>query len=183
MCAECYVDNDVSETITRGEMMDQEKSSRKSEIRSYIEERHNESWSFLKTLTDEDAGVTLYQDDDYHWTVHTLVSHLADSERGMLGQAQRAVAGKKTIPEDFDLERWNRGVARKSASKTLPEFLDQIHDTHKTGLKFLASLDETQLDIQGRHASGDVLTIEGFLKRIAQHRLEHVQDVKRVLEQ
>jgi hypothetical protein len=163
--------------------MDQEKGSRKSEIRSFIEECHKESWSFLKTLTAEDAGVTLYQDNDYQWTVHTLVSHLADSERGMVGQAQRAVAGQTTVPEDFDLERWNRGVARKSASKAIPEFLNQILDAHKNGLGFLAGLDDAQLDIQGRHASGEMLSVEGFLRRIAQHRLDHVQDVKKVLDQ
>lgn len=162
--------------------MDQEKTNRKSELRSFIEKRHNESWSFLEKLTVEDAGVELYQDDDYQWTVQNVVSHLADSERGMLGQAQRAVEGKMTVPEDFDLDRWNRGVARKSASKTIPEFLEQIQAAHYASLEFLEGLEEHELDIGGRHAGGDMLTIEGFLRRIAQHRHEHVQDVKRVLD-
>ena len=162
--------------------MDQGQSGRKSEIRSFIEERHSESWSFLQTLSSEDGEMDLYQDEDSLWTVHTLVSHLADSERGMLGQAQRAVEGKMTVPDDFDLERWNRGVARKSASKSIPDFLQQIHTAHLACLDFLDSLDEDQLDIQGRHASGDMLTIEAYLRRIAQHRLDHIRDVKKVLD-
>ena len=64
---------------------------RKSEIRTFIEDRHNQSWSFLETLTGEDGETEMYQEGDSLWTVHTLVSHLADSERGMLGQAQRAI--------------------------------------------------------------------------------------------
>lgn len=162
--------------------MDQEKSDRKAEIRSFIEARHNESWSLLETLTAEDAGVELYQDDDYQWTVQNVVSHLADSERGMLGQAQRAVEGKMTVPEDFDLDRWNRGVARKSASKTIPEILEQIQAAHYASLEFLEGLEEHELDIEGRHASGNTLTIEEFLRQIAKHRYDHVQDVKRVLD-
>lgn len=162
--------------------MDQHQSSRKSEIRSFIKKRHDESWAFLATLTGEEGEKDLYQEGESHWTVHTLVSHLADSERGMLGQAQRAVEGKMTIPDDFDLDRWNRGVARKSASKTIPEFLDQIQTAHQGCLEFLETLDEDKLDIQGRHASGEMLTIEGFLRRIAQHRLDHVNDVKKVLD-
>jgi hypothetical protein len=162
--------------------MDQGQSNRKSEIRSFIQDRHNETWSFLETLTGEDGQKELYQDSDTNWTIHTLVSHLADSERGMLGQAQRAVEGKMTVPDDFDLERWNRGVARKSASMTIPEFLGQIQAAHQGCLEFLDSLDEAQLDIQGRHASGEMLSIEGFLMRIAQHRLDHINDVKKVLD-
>lgn len=163
--------------------MNQEKSGRKSEIRSFIKACHKESWLLINSLTSDDTSKVLYQDNDSVWTVHTLLSHLADSERGMLGQAQRAVDGKMTVPEDFDLERWNRGVARKSASKSITDLLDQIRDAHNAGLEFLDGLNENQLDIQGRHASGDILTIEAFLKRIAQHRLEHIRDVKGLLDQ
>lgn len=161
--------------------MNEGESNRKAEIRSFMEQLHNESWSLLETLTSEEGGRMLYQDTESDWTVHTLVSHLADSERGMLGQAQRAIEGKMTVPDDFDLERWNRGVARKSASKTIVEFLEQIRDSHYACLAFLESLEESQLDIEGRHASGEMLTIEGFLRRIAQHRLDHVNDAKKVL--
>jgi peptide deformylase len=65
---------------------------------------------------------------------------------------------------------------------TIPEFLGQIQAAHQGCLEFLDSLDEAQLDIQGRHASGEMLTIEGFLMRIAQHRLDHINDVKKVLD-
>ena len=66
--------------------MDHEKTGRTFEIRSFIEACHNESWPFLTTLTEKDAGQVLYQDDEYNWNIHNLLSHLADAERGMLGQ-------------------------------------------------------------------------------------------------
>ncbi len=163
-------------------MREEEMGDRKLNIRTLITTSHSQSWPILEKLDTADGERILYQEDDYSWSVHNLVSHLADAERGMLGQAQRAVAGKMTVADDFDLDRWNRGVARKSASKNIPEILDQILQAYNAVLEFLDSLDEAKLDIEGRHASGDNLTIEGFLHRIALHRLEHAKDVEAILE-
>jgi uncharacterized damage-inducible protein DinB len=162
--------------------MEEEMGDRKSDIRTLITTSHSQSWPILEKLDTADGERILYQEDGYSWSVHNLISHLADAERGMLGQAQRAVAGKMTVPDDFDLDRWNRGAVRKSASKNIPEILDQIQEAYDAGLEFLDSLDEDKLDVEGRHASGDNLTIEGFLRRIALHRLEHAKDVEAILE-
>lgn len=156
-------------------------SDRKSDIREFIQACHQESWPFLTSLTVEDSGKLLYQDDGENWSIHTLISHLADSERGMLGQVKRALAGEMTVPDDFDLDRWNRGVAKRSADGTIPEFLDSILDAYQQCLELLDTLEESELDVQGRHASGDILTIEGFLRRIAKHRLRHAQDAMKVI--
>ncbi len=162
--------------------MEEEMGDRKSDIRTLITTSHSQSWQILEKLDTTDGERILYQEDGYSWSVHNLISHLADAERGMLGQAQRAVAGKMTVPDDFDLDRWNRGAVRKSASKNIPEILDQLQEAYTAGLEFLDGLDEAKLDVEGRHASGDILTIEGFLRRIALHRLEHAKDVEAILE-
>jgi hypothetical protein len=63
----------------------------------------------------------------------------------------------------------------------LKNYKDQILQAYHSGLEFLDELDETSLDILGRHASGEMLTIEGFFHRIAEHRLEHAQDLQQAL--
>ena len=158
-------------------------NNRKTELRDFVNRQHAESWSILENLKDEDHDQVVYPTEDHQWTVQKVVSHLADAEAGILGQARRASQGKMTVPEDFDLERWNRGVARKSERNTLEGFRDQILKSHKEILKFLDGLDDSTLDIKARHSSGDILTIEGFLRRIASHRLEHTQDIQNALSQ
>jgi hypothetical protein len=180
MCAVQWKSN--PDDKNKGDLMEEEIGDRKSDIRTLITTSHSESWPILEKLDTADGETILYQEDDYSWSVHNLISHLADAERGMLGQAQRAVAGKMTVPDDFDLDRWNRGAVRKSASKHIPEILDQLQEAYTAGLEFLDGLDEDKLDVEGRHASGDILTIEGFLRRIALHRLEHAKDVEAILE-
>lgn len=158
-------------------------SNRKSELRDFIAALHTQSWPILKSLEDEDREKVVYPTEGHQWTVQKVVSHLADAETGMLGQARRAAQGKMTVPEDFDLERWNRSVARKSERNTMDGFRDQIMKTHVEILDFLDGLDDSTLDIKGRHSSGDILTIEGFLRRIASHRLEHTQDIQKALKE
>lgn len=154
---------------------------RKSDIRSYMQECHQQSWLFLTSLTIEHSEKPLYEEGGENWTIHTLIAHLADSERGMLGQVKRALAGEMTVPDDFDLDRWNRGVAKRSAEGAIPDFLDRILDAYHQSLELLDTLEESELDVKGRHASGDMLTIEGFLRRIAKHRLQHAQDAMKVI--
>lgn len=161
--------------------MNDSASNRKAELRDFVAARHAQSWPILEILKEEDLDKVVYATDDHPWTVQNVVSHLADAESGMLGQATRASQGKMTVPEGFDLERWNRGVARKSERNTIDGFRDQILKTHMEILDFLEGLDDPSLDIKGRHASGDILTIEDFLRRIASHRLEHAQDIQEAL--
>ena len=40
---------------------------------------------------------------------------------------------------------------------------------------------EADLDLTGRHARGDVLTIEGFFHRITEHRRQHAQELAKNL--
>ena len=161
--------------------MNDSTSNRKSELLDFITTQHIQSWSILESLEDIDREKVVYPTEDHQWTVQKVVSHLADAESGILGQARRASQGKETVPEDFDLERWNRSVARKSERNTIDGFREQIMKTHVDILDFLDGLDDPTLEIKARHSSGDILTIEDFLRRIASHRLEHTQHIQEAL--
>jgi hypothetical protein len=156
-------------------------SERKANLRQHIESQHAETWPFLESLSEADMSAVVYTDEQQRWTVKDLLGHLADGERGNLGQAQRLVAGEQTVPEDFDLDRWNRSAVRKTAEVTPADLMDRISSAYAHSLEFLAQLAEEQLDLVGRHASGQMLTTEGFLKRMADHRAEHVADIRAAL--
>jgi len=156
-------------------------SKRKAAIREYLLAAHARTWPVLTSLKPEDLSAPVYGDGDSLWTVRELIGHLADSEGGLLGQVNRLVAGQMTVPEDFDLNRWNRSAVRKRAALQVPELLDQIQAAFRQALEFLDGLNESLLDLKGLHSSGKVLTAEGFLRRMADHRSEHVADLKAAL--
>ena len=157
-------------------------SERKDELRSHMENRHAETWPFLQGLTESDMPVEVYSSEEGTWTVKDLLGHLADGERGNLGQAKRLVAGKQTVPEDFDLDRWNRGAVRRASEKSPADLLELIAISYAGALAFLDTLGESDLDKVGLHSSGETMTTGGFLRRMVNHRLEHVTDIQSELE-
>lgn len=157
-------------------------SERKGALRAHLEMRHAETWPVLQQLSPEDLQVAVYTEGDRVWTVKDLLGHLADGERGNLGQVQRLIAGEQTVPEDFDLDRWNRSAVRKSASRLPAELLQIIEEHYHKALGFLEGLSEEDLDRVGRHSSLAMLTAEGFLRRMVDHRAEHVADIQAALQ-
>ncbi len=157
-------------------------SERKAALRAHLEQRHADTWPVLQGLTAEDMQVTVYSEGEQTWTVKDVVAHLADGERGNLGQVQRLVAGQQTVPEDFDLDRWNRSAVRKRAAAEPPELLESIESAYQQALTFLDDLDEAELDKEGLHSSLVTLTAEGFLRRMVDHRAQHVADIQQALQ-
>ena len=156
-------------------------SERKQAIRQYLLTAHRKTWPVLTGLQAEDMAVSVYGDEETLWTVREILGHLADAEPGLLGQVSRLVAGEVTVREDFDLARWNRTAVRKRAGLAVADLLSQIEVAFHEALQFLDGLDESVLDLTGRHSSGAILSAEGFLRRMADHRSEHVADIQAAL--
>jgi hypothetical protein len=110
-----------------------------------------------------------------------VLAHLAASEGGQLGQINRCLAGGVTVPDDFDLARFNRRSVQKQADKPVAALLEQIERDHAEVLKALDAVAEADLDKTGRHARGDVLNVEQFFHRITEHRRQHAEELQRAL--
>jgi len=156
-------------------------SERRQAIRQYLLTAHDKTWPVLTGLQAEDMAVAVYGDGETLWTVREILGHLADAEPGLLGQVSRLVAGEVTVREGFDLARWNHTAVRKRAGQPVADLLSQIEVAFQEALQFLDGLDESVLDLTGRHSSGKILSAEGFLRRMADHRSEHVADLQAAL--
>ncbi len=156
-------------------------TDRKARIRETIEADHAASLSILKGLTDLEWEQPVPSDEGFGWKARDVLAHLAVSEGGQLGQLTRCVAGQVTVPDDFDLARFNRRSVQKQADKPVAALLADIERGHAEVLKTLAAVGEADLDKSGRHARGDVITVEQFFTRITEHRREHAEQLQRAL--
>ncbi|HEY4667358.1 MAG TPA: DinB family protein [Anaerolineales bacterium] len=156
-------------------------TERTARIRAHLERVHAETWPVLAGLPADRLELAVYNSEGGTWTVKDLLGHLADSEAGLLGQAQRLVSGEQTVPADFDLARWNRSAVRRAKEATPAGLLERILAAHRASLDFLDTLRDDQLELVGRHSSGAMLSTERFLLRIADHRAEHVADIRAAL--
>lgn len=156
-------------------------SERKQAIADHMRAAHEATWPVLTSLSEADRRQPVYGEGEGEWKVADLVAHLADAEKGLLGQVQRLLAGKATVPDDFDLNRWNRSAVRRNRGRSHEELVEEIRTAHLEALRTLEQADEAALDLRGRHSSGEVLTVEGFFRRMADHRHEHTRDIERSL--
>ncbi len=157
-------------------------SERLLSIEAYMRDAHDDTWQVLQGLDEVSAKEPVYGQEGAEWSVRDVVAHLADAESGLLGQVQRLLAGEVTVPEDFDLDRWNRSAVRRSRKHSLADLIHQIDASYQEALATLRSVDETSLDLAGRHSSGAILTVEGFFRRMADHRREHTRDLQAAID-
>ncbi len=155
--------------------------SRKDSIREHIIANHAASLAILNNLTPEQWQAPVPSDEGAQWTAKDVLAHLAVSEAGQLGQITRCLTGEATAPADFDLTRYNRRSVQKQAEKTVVELLKEIEAAHARVLAKLEEVSDADLDKTGRHARGDVLTVEQFFVHITEHRREHAEQIKNVI--
>jgi len=154
-------------------------SARKDTIRKRITDDHEVAIKILKSFTPEQWAKPAPSEQDAPWTAKDVLAHLADSEGGILGQISRCLAGEVTVPDGFDLARWNRRVVQKRAESSIADLLNSIEATHQQVLQRLETVSDAELDKKGKHARGDVITIEEFFTRITEHRRQHAEELKK----
>ncbi|HTP07030.1 MAG TPA: DinB family protein [Anaerolineae bacterium] len=115
------------------------------------------------------------------WTVKQMMLHIATSENGQIRTAQAIAAGQPTVPDDFDLNRYNRRQIEKNQDKQPPEILFGMADSHQKLLAFLETVSAEDLEKRGKHGRGDVISVEQLFYRIGEHEAEHAAEIKQAL--
>lgn len=150
-------------------------TDRKAKLRETMLADHAACMAILKRVADDQWATPVPSDEGAQWTAHDVLAHLAGSEAGQLGQIERGLTGGVTVPDDFDVHRYNRRAVQKQAAVPAAELLAVIERDHALVLAALDAVAEADLDKTGRHARGDTLTIEQFFHRITEHRRQHAE--------
>lgn len=115
------------------------------------------------------------------WTVTTVVSHLLDSEQGMSIQIHKTRKGEETIPEGFDINRWNAGVQKRVGNLSPAELIAGLEATRAKTIEVMNSLNDEDWSRTGRHPTRGLITIEQYYETIYGHEVSHAEDIKRAL--
>ncbi len=115
------------------------------------------------------------------WTVKQMLLHVATAENGQINTGKAIVAGQPTVPDDFDLNRYNRRQIEKNQAKQPPEILFSMAESRQKLLALLDEVSAEDLDKRGKHGRGDVVSLEQLFYRVGEHEAEHTAEIKRVL--
>ena len=154
-----------------------ELSERKRLIHDYLLRTRAELLEVVGQLQPDDWNKAV-QSSEGGWTVKQALLHTALSETGQIKTGKAIAAGQPTVPDDFDLNRYNKRQLEKNSDKQLPEILSGMAESRQLLLAYLDEVTAADLEKRGRHGRGDVISLEQLFYRIGEHEAEHTGEIK-----
>ncbi len=153
---------------------------RRDHWKERLDESRDALFSLLNGLSPEQWQATVYAEGNT-WTVATVLAHLVESERGMSIHVHKIRRGEATIPDDFDLERWNAGLTRRTGDVAPDELMANAVATRARTLQVMESLEDREWELTGRHPSRGEITIDQYYETIHAHEVGHLGDIRAAL--
>ena len=154
-----------------------------SEINELADKLRSEGEKFYAIfagLTDDQWQTEVYTEDQT-WTIRNVLAHFVTSERGLVKLFERIRSGGEGAADDFSIDRYN--AAQQEKTKDLPpqELLEQYKEVRADSVAWTLSLQESDLDIEGRHPFLEKTTLREMIKMLYLHNIIHYRDMKKVL--
>ncbi|MCS6964785.1 DinB family protein [Thermoflexus sp.] len=156
-------------------------SERKAAIRTHLEQTRAEVLAIASRLREADWEKSV-QGEHGKWTARQVLAHLAAAEIGQMSRIQRVLAGERYMPEGFNLDLWNERQVQKRENQKVEDILKDLEASRQALLSLLDSLNEEQLDIEGQHAIGAMMTVEQMFYHVGNHERDHAAELRRALE-
>jgi hypothetical protein len=115
------------------------------------------------------------------WTVRDVLSHFVTSERGLVKLFEQYRSGGTGVPDDFSIDRYNASQQEKTKELMPHELLEQYKTVRNNSVAWVLGLDESDLEISGRHPFLGQTTLREMVKMLYLHNQIHYRDIKRAL--
>lgn len=150
----------------------------------FLKKRLNAAQAAMDAVFDsaEDRWETQVYSDGPAWNVRQIAVHLAETERGLFGQMRSIVeTGASTVPDDFDIDRYNQRLVEKRGEMTIDEARAAQRIERSAMLAWLDTLSAADLEKTGRHPAIGIIPIDMYVRVIARHQKDHTADIARAL--
>jgi uncharacterized damage-inducible protein DinB len=131
-------------------------------------------------LTDDQWQLEVYTEGET-WTLRNVLSHFVTSERGLVRLFERIRLTGEGASDDFSIDRYNASQQAKTKDLSAQELLEQYQAVRADSIAWTLSLDETDLEKQGRHPFLGMTTLREMIKMLYLHNQVHYRDMKKVL--
>lgn len=154
-----------------------------SERKEKLKRKLSEARAYLNEVLDqvEDRWEVQVHSQEGGWTVRQLANHLASADHGHNNMVMNIAEGINVVPEDFDLERFNRRNTEKTVDKPAQLSREELTQQRAELLKWLETVDEEKLDREGRHGTLRILSVAHILRMMSLHERDHANEIARAL--
>lgn len=136
--------------------------------------------SLFAGLTDEQWQMEVYTEGET-WTIRNVLAHFVTSERGLLKLFERIRQTGEGSSEDFSIDRYNAAQQQRTRELSPQELLEQYKAIRSDAVAWTLSLEESDLEKQGRHPFLGMTTLREMIKMLYLHNQLHYRDMKKVL--
>ena len=154
-----------------------------SEITELAEKLKSEGDKFVSIfsgLTDEQWTQEIYTEDTT-WTIRNVLSHFVTSERGLLKLFEQIRQGGAGAADDFSIDRYNAAMQERTNEMLPAELLEQYRQVRANTVVWISGLQESELEITGRHPFLGQTQLREMIKMLYIHNLTHYRDVKKAI--
>jgi uncharacterized damage-inducible protein DinB len=154
-----------------------------SELNDLADKLQSEGEKFFALfagLTDDQWQMEVYTEGET-WTIRNVLSHFVTSERGLVRLFERIRLTGEGASDDFSIDRYNASQQEKTKDLPPQELLEQYRAIRADSIAWTLSLDEADLEKQGRHPYLGMTTLREMIKMLYLHNQIHYRDMKKVL--
>ena len=155
-----------------------------SEITELAEKLRSEGEKFVSIfsgLSDVQWQQEVYPEGST-WTIRNVLSHFVTSERGLLKLFERIRQGGEGAADDFSIDRYNAAMQERTKQLSPQELLEQYKEVRTNAIQWVSGLQESELEITGRHPFLGQSAIRDMIKMLYIHNLNHYRDMRKALQ-
>jgi hypothetical protein len=154
--------------------------SEMTELAKRLETEGEKFVSIFSKLSEEQWNREVYT-EGATWTIRNILSHFVTSERGLLKLFEKIRQGDAGAPDDFSIDRYNTAMQERTKSATPQELLEQYKEVRANAVAWVSGLQQSELEITGRHPFLGHTVIRDMIKMLYIHNLDHYRDIRKAL--
>jgi uncharacterized damage-inducible protein DinB len=151
-----------------------------NELADKLRSEGEKFYSLFAGLTDDQWQMEVYTEGET-WTIRNVLSHFVTSERGLLKLFERIRQTGEGSSEDFSIDRYNAAQQQRTKDLSPQELLEEYKAIRSDSIAWTLSLEESELEKQGRHPFLGMTTLREMIKMLYLHNQLHYRDMKKVL--
>jgi uncharacterized damage-inducible protein DinB len=136
--------------------------------------------SVFSNLPDDQWSQDVYTEGTI-WTIRNVLAHFVTSERGLVKLFEQIRQGGAGSSDDFSIDRYNAAMQERTKELSPHDLLEQYRQVRTNTVAWVSALQESDLDITGRHPFMGQTQLREMIKLLYIHNLTHYRDMKKAV--
>ena len=145
-----------------------------------LEKEGRKNLAFFESLKLDDWEQPSYS-EGAQWTVRQVFTHIVEVEQSIPDLVLRIIGGEPGVPEDFDIDRWNKSKVEKMGHIPVDQLLVNFAHRRKWTVEMVAGLEEADLKKIGNHPFLGETEVADMLRLMYLHIQLHIRDIRKAL--